>query len=149
MNKRFVILLVLGLLILGITQLAYATEVVVNEDSERSCFLDYLSPEAKVQAENIIKEFHAAMTALRARMAEVRGTGNTEARDEVRAEMRVAQEAKRAAIADLLPEGVKEQYLERGVQEGQGQRMHAPADSQVGFGGKGNGQQMRSASDNI
>ncbi len=143
MNKKFIALIVFGLLVLGITQLAYATEAVVNEESEQGCFLDLLEPEARVKAENTIKEFHEVMNSLRARMAELRGTGDREARNEVQAEKREAQEAKREAIAELLPDEVREQYMER--TQGQGKRLHAPEESRLRSGGKGgNGQKLGS-----
>ncbi len=140
MSKKIVTLLVLGLLVLGITQLAYATEVVVNEESERSCFLDYLSPESRTKAESIIEEFHAVMTSLRAKMAEARGTGDRDARDAVHEEMGEARDSKRESIGALLPDEYKNEYMER---EFQGMRKHSPEDSQLRAGGRGNGQSQQ------
>ena len=148
MSKKIVVLVLLGLLVLGITQLAHAAEVVVNEESEGSCFLDYLTPDTRAKAENIIREFHVVMTTLRARMADIRGTGDREARNEVHGEMQEARQTKREGIAELLPQEAQERYMER--DQGQGKRFHAPENSQIRFGGKGgNGQMMRSKTDSL
>jgi hypothetical protein len=143
MNKEFLIFIVLGLMILGVTQVASATETVVNEGSERSCFLDYLSEENREKAENIIREFHSTMTTLRERMTEIRGTGDIEARDEIRSEMTEAKETKRTEITNLLPLEVQEEYQERALQ---GQRKHSPVDSQVRAGRQGGKQSRQMAS---
>ena len=137
MSKKIVILLLLGLLLLGGTQLAYAAEVVVNEESDRACFLDYLSPEARERAENIIRDFHQAMTALRHRMAQIRGTGDWDARDEVRDEMREVKEDRQEAISELLPEEYRDEYLERGFQ---GQKRFRPEGHGERVGRRGSGQ---------
>ncbi len=142
MSKKLITLLVLGLLILGVAQLGYATE---TED----CPLNTLTEADKAKADEIIESFRVQMAELREKMAQVRGTGDREARDEIHSARKELQAEKRTAIADLLPEGVKEQYMERAFQRGQGKREHAPAESQVRAGGNGNGKQMRSASDNI
>ena len=142
MSKKLIILLVLGLLILGVTQLGYATE---TED----CPLSVLTEKDKALADEIIENFRVQMAELREKMAQVRGTGDREARGEIHSARKELQAAKRAAIADLLPEGVKEQYMEKTFQGGQGKREHAPAESQVRAGGNGNGKQMHLKSDNI
>ncbi len=142
MSKKLITLLVLGLLILGVAQLGYATE---TED----CPLNTLTEADKAMADEIIESFRVQMAELREKMAQVRGTGDREARDEFHSARKELQAEKRTDIAELLPEGVKEQYMDRAFQEGQGKREHAPAESQVRAGGNGNGKQMRSASDNI
>jgi hypothetical protein len=56
MSRKIIILLILGLLVLSGTQLAYATEVAVG-GTQRSCFLDLLPEDARADAEKIISDF--------------------------------------------------------------------------------------------
>jgi hypothetical protein len=118
MSKKIVTLLILGLLVLGGTQLAYATEVVV-EGTQRSCFLDLLPEDSRAGVENIISDFHAKITALRERLFEAREEGNLAERDAVRSEMWELKEEKRDAILEHIPAELKGQYMERGFQRQQ------------------------------
>lgn len=140
MRKRIFIFLLLALLVLGVTQMAYATDVVVNKTPGRSCFLDYLPEDAREQAETIIRDFHANMTDLRERMAQTWDSGDREAKDEIRQEMRELREEKRDAILNLLPEEYKEAYQERGFQ---GQQKFRPEGHGNRGGGHGHGMRMQ------
>jgi hypothetical protein len=139
MHKKIITLLLLGLLVLGGTQLAYATEVVV-EGAQRNCFLDLLPEDARGEVEAIISDFHTKMTALRARLFAAREDGDLAERDAVRSEMWELKEEKRAAILEHIPAELKEQYMERGFQKQQKfRREERPARHE----GKGNGQFMQ------
>jgi hypothetical protein len=118
MSRKIIILLILGLLVLSGTQLAYATEVVVG-GTQRSCFLDLLPEDARADAEKIISDFHAKITVLRERLFAAREAGNLEERDIVRNEMWQLKEEKRAAFLNYIPEDLKEQYMQRGIQKQQ------------------------------
>ncbi len=118
MRKKIITIFILGLLVLSGSQLAYATEVVV-EGAQRSCFLDLLPEDARVEAEKIISDFHIKIIALRERLFAAREAGDLEERDIVRNEMWQLKEEKRTAILDLVPDDLKDQYMERGFQKQQ------------------------------
>ncbi len=145
MSKKMITLLVLGLLILSGTQLAYASEVVV-EGTQRSCFLDLLPDDARAGAENIIKEFHAKMTALRERLFTARESGNLAERDAVRDEMWELKEEKRDAIREYIPAEMQGQYMEGGFQK---QQKFRPEERPARHEGKGNGQFMHRQSESL
>ncbi len=147
MRKKMITLLVLGLLILSGTQLAYAADVVV-EGAQRSCFLDLLPEGARAEAENIIKDFHAKMVQLREKLFAARESGDLDERDAVRAEMWELKEEKREMIREYIPDELKDQYMERGFQK---QEKFRPEERPVRQQEKGNGQtfQRQSKSDSL
>jgi hypothetical protein len=112
MRKRIAALVLVGLLLLAGTQVALATDGAGNGRGN-PCFLDLLPEDARLQAEAVLSEFRAKMTALRERIAAYRGTGDREGMGEVREEMWQIKNEVREQIAPLLPEEYRDRYMNR------------------------------------
>jgi hypothetical protein len=113
-RKLLVTLLVLGICILGATQLAFATGTTRSpRGTAPDCFLNLLPEETREQVESIIKDYHDKMTALHDEMQAYRESGDKENLMEIRDEMWELKQEMREAITPYVPEEFKEQYANR------------------------------------
>lgn len=119
MRKKIFTFLLLGLLILGSTQLIYAAEQVGEDTSQQNCILNLLSEDASEKVREVISNFHAQMTVLREKLFTARESQNLEEAATVRDEMWELKEEKREAILEIVPDELKEQYVEKGFQKQQ------------------------------
>jgi len=111
MRKTIFVVLVLALLLMGTSQAVLAFGGVNDRgpDNVNGCWLESISPEAKLQVNAIREKFMDQITALKEQFRSARDQGQIEESREIRTEMWNLKEEMKEELKPYIPE----EYMER------------------------------------
>ena len=110
LHRSLPVLLLVGLLVLSFAPAAFAFD---GGSGGAACIVP---AEYREQVGEITAAFREKMAELRARLHELRGSGETDAMREIHANRFELMDEKREAMSQYIPDEFKEEFLNRGPQ---------------------------------